>query len=652
MYCKEFTITEDIDTRDNSPLWVVKITEKLSREEYLKVAADFKKINGYYSKFKKGFIFKYDPSEVLENVKENMPEKTTIETKNISLWERLQFTPGSTDTSKHNYKFVGSNYTGLTTKETAKIIRKHLKGKFPEVKFSVTSDYNTIDVTIKESPYNYSKLEYSPQLETRHYREHEEENNKELNAIKDYCSKLLSSYNYDDSDLQSDYFHSHFYAHSNISYEYIQTEQTEAVKQDITEYRNKLQEEKQAEEKRKEIEYQEYLKQREIDNIAYEERRKEEKKEIEVIYNSIEVKEIEEVEQYFITGSQFANLNKNNTLEEYQREVNSGEFTLENVKITREVHFNNEDALNYFSNMLLYDFDFLSGIGGTFTDDVRINSMVDFYNLNEEERKDIKWNLYGVAIYYNNELKFIVDAQGHNYARYVGLVDNVTIKKTLDIKQAISNEKLNELKENAKLLTDISFNVITDNNLIETWNSDNWSKYKELIKEELKLNNLKLSKSIIQQLPEDLYDLKTAMYKILIEVDGIQEQFNNADLQQGQKLTLFYISDWGSMVTNRIILDEVENKKYAQYDNAVKLTFTPQGKRKLYFNHWYGNILVYNGWLDLPVSVLHTVERTGTGTTITRTKYSSCDRQQYDAILSYFAETGIKPLVNTYKPTF
>lgn len=64
----KYTITADIDTRDNSPLWVIKITDKLSREEYLKVAADFKKIKGYYSKFKKGFIFKYDPSEILGNI--------------------------------------------------------------------------------------------------------------------------------------------------------------------------------------------------------------------------------------------------------------------------------------------------------------------------------------------------------------------------------------------------------------------------------------------------------------------------------------------------------------------------------------------------------------------------------------------------------
>ena len=34
------------------------------------------------------------------------------------------------------------------------------------------------------------------------------------------------------------------------------------------------------------------------------------------------------------------------------------------------------------------------------------------------------------------------------------------------------------------------------------------------------------------------------MYKLLKEVDGIQEQFKNADLKQGQ-VTLFYIGGMG-----------------------------------------------------------------------------------------------------------
>ena len=100
------------------------------------------------------------------------------------------------------------------------------------------------------------------------------------------------------------------------------------------------------------------------------------------------------------------------------------------------------------------------------------------------------------------------------------------------------------------------------------------------MKQILNKNHFKLSKEIIQQLPNDMEELKVVMYKLLMEVDGIQDQFKNADLQQGQKLTLIYISDWGSIVTKRIILDSVEYKSYAQYDKAVKLTFKPKNKKK------------------------------------------------------------------------
>ena len=47
-----FTIKEDVDTRDNSKLWVVKINEKVDKEEYLNINRYMKSIGGYYSKFK------------------------------------------------------------------------------------------------------------------------------------------------------------------------------------------------------------------------------------------------------------------------------------------------------------------------------------------------------------------------------------------------------------------------------------------------------------------------------------------------------------------------------------------------------------------------------------------------------------------------
>jgi len=167
------------------------------------------------------------------------------------------------------------------------------------------------------------------------------------------------------------------------------------------------------------------------------------------------------------------------------------------------------------------------------------------------------------------------------------------------------------------------------------------------MKAQLTQNNFKLTKSIIQQLPEGSEVLKVSMYRLLQEVDSIQEQFKKADLQQGQKVTLFYISDFGSIVNKQITLDSVEDTKYAQYDHAVKLIFTPKGKRKQYYNYFYSTLLVYDGWLELPEDVLHEVSESN-GMIITKTKYLSCDKKQYDEILEHYETQGLKPLVNTY----
>lgn len=570
--------------------------------------------------------------------------------KALSLYDRLQFKEGSTDTSKYHWRYTGSNYTGLSVKETAKEIRSILKKQFPEVKFSVTSDYSKISILIKESPYSNIEPEYNPEITNYMRREEEKQLNKELYAILDYCKSLLNSYNYDDSDSMTDYFNTHFYTNVSIDYDYKQTEQTEGVKNDITNFRNQLLEDAKAEEIEREKQYQIYLAEQAEREKQYKIRQEEEKKEIEYINNNVEVKELTEQDQYFVIGSQFAHMNKNQRLETYIKEVSNGEFSLEDVKITREVYLDNK-AYEYFNNMLSTDFEFLENTGGSYTDDKRINSMIDYDNMTPEERETVKFNLLGVAIYLNNELQYIVDAQGYSYARYVGLVDNVTITKDYTFQQLVTDEEIELLKTKADTLMDISTTIIDSNNLINTWNNENWKQYKELIKDKLKEYNIRLSKAIIQQIPEGMEELKLSMYKLLVEVDSIQEQFKEADLQQGQKITIFRISDFGMISTTHITVDKVEPSTYAQYTDVIKLTGTPKGKKGLYYSHYYKDLLIYNSWVELPKSVLFKTKQEN-GFTITSGLFSSCDNGQYDAILEYFTSQGLKPIINTYKPIF
>ena len=61
-----YRVLKDVDTRDNSTLWVVKVLESLSRDEYIAEQKSMKALGGYYSRFKGGFIFRYDPSAALK----------------------------------------------------------------------------------------------------------------------------------------------------------------------------------------------------------------------------------------------------------------------------------------------------------------------------------------------------------------------------------------------------------------------------------------------------------------------------------------------------------------------------------------------------------------------------------------------------------
>ena len=57
-----FTIAEDTDTRDGSTIFVARLAASLSREEYVETSKLIRTIDGYYSRFKHGFIFRYNPA--------------------------------------------------------------------------------------------------------------------------------------------------------------------------------------------------------------------------------------------------------------------------------------------------------------------------------------------------------------------------------------------------------------------------------------------------------------------------------------------------------------------------------------------------------------------------------------------------------------
>ena len=66
-----YKITQGEDTRDGSELWLVRINETLTREQYLVENKTMKDRGGYYSKFRHAFIFRFDPTEILKGAKQH-----------------------------------------------------------------------------------------------------------------------------------------------------------------------------------------------------------------------------------------------------------------------------------------------------------------------------------------------------------------------------------------------------------------------------------------------------------------------------------------------------------------------------------------------------------------------------------------------------
>lgn len=61
-----YTITEDQHTQTHAKIWIVKPEKELNKSDFAEVKRKFATLQGYYSSFKHGFIFKYDPTEALQ----------------------------------------------------------------------------------------------------------------------------------------------------------------------------------------------------------------------------------------------------------------------------------------------------------------------------------------------------------------------------------------------------------------------------------------------------------------------------------------------------------------------------------------------------------------------------------------------------------
>lgn len=530
-----------------------------------------------------------------------------------------------TDGIENNYE----KYRIHDCKEIAVIIRKHIRERFKMCRWSVTSDYNSIRVEMKSSPFA--------------------KDSDEVSAIVHYVYKFAQSYNYDNSDSMSDYFDVNFYGvyeSQIVDYDYQQTEMTVEMMNVSELFRERKAAFEAAERERLECEYQEAQKKREAEKKEAERL----SVEWETQHELIEAAAVVTDADYFVMNAVTSTINKMNTvesIEEYEGKER------DNCKVTREVRLP-KNLYRLFENHLLSDYSFLAGMGGTATDDLRVQSMMDYEMMDKEERATVEWYCTNcVAIYCDDVLKLVINPEGFSYARYTYLVDEESEpRKEYHGYSAITEEEAEKNRVFADIIENISTEIIERNNLYSEWDKDGFDIYRAEMKDWLYHKaDFHLNAGIVQAIT--IERLKDAMYRVLLETESISEQFKCAELTQGQRLTLYYISDFGSIVEQRITFDSVSYGKYAQYDNAVKLTFKPEHKRGLYYNWFYRDMLVIDGWYTLPESVLWETEHNAiTSITVKHSRFMSCDRKQYDAILEHFKSLNIKPVINTYKPQY
>lgn len=532
---------------------------------------------------------------------------------------------------------IGNNYEKyhiLDTKEIAAIIRKHIKPRFPMCKFSVKSDYNSIDIDLLASPF--------------------EKGSDELNAIVHYVYIFAQSYNYDHSDSMTDYFDVNFYGvyeNSIVSYRYEQTTADENIKAMVDVFQKRKAEFEQAEAIREEQEYQARVKQMEIDRQIAAERDKQIEADKKAIEEGAVIVDYEDA-PYYILDLQSPHLNKFCAIDEALAEIKKNEFQIEPCQIVREIYLT-EELYNKFKNMLMCSFSFLAGMGGTGTLDNRIMEMTDYHQMDEAERKTVEFYACEcVAIYCDDKLMLVCNPEGYDYSRYV-LIPAETYVRTNDytIEQVVSDEELKANREVADCLYDASTDIITNNNLLREWNDSKFAEWRKAMTEYILKNKIDFNVNVVRAIAGDAVKFKIAMYRLLKEPVSVREQFDNAGLVEEQKITVLKFDD----ILGGVRAEQVYFRRYEHSDwggrESVKLIVRVPRKSGEYYHILDKDCLIVDGWVEIPRELFWEVVPSKFGV-CEKTKYLSFDRKQMDVTIDHLRSIGIQPVINTYKPQF
>lgn len=142
--------------------------------------------------------------------------------------------------------------------------------------------------------------------------------------------------------------------------------------------------------------------------------------------------QVEEVE-IFVDDVRFANLNKNNTLAQYEEEIALGAdaYHIETCRVTRVVRMSQEQ-FDSFSNTLLVDYSFIAGFGGCNSHYDVPEKYADEYIWNMPDCIQEAWRAESfrdevVAVVSPTGETLYVDPQGSRYSKHVGLGAPISI---------------------------------------------------------------------------------------------------------------------------------------------------------------------------------------------------------------------------------
>lgn len=342
-----------------------------------------------------------------------------------SLWERTRTDDlpayGTENDIKKAIK-AAQNGTGWSyDRAAADYFRKHLKKRFPEVKFSITSGgagwLNSCDIRIKAAPWGFVEIKGDPEAVRDRDRYDRREPCEQLAAVLEYCEKLHAAADTDDGDYYADYgAHHDLYGGASVSFYSFETlEPTEAQKADAADFSRRKAEHEAAEEERRAEEARKQIAERKREQERAEQQAAEDARKIAEIENGATVEDLEPSE--FIAVDDLHGSRKPSTFAEVLADALNDETPGELAQITRRVSMS-ESLFDIFAGLLLHDFAFFAGRGGTGTLDPRVTEN-NLHALTAEQRAGVRFFMSDcVGVYVDGVLRAVVDPEGFGYARY------------------------------------------------------------------------------------------------------------------------------------------------------------------------------------------------------------------------------------------